>query len=71
MHFFTEMKAMKGVPILVLANKQDLPGAASADKLTDLLALSSTTNRRWMVRNTVATSNDGLREAIEEFSTLL
>ena len=65
------MKEVRGVPLLVLANKQDLPGAASADKLTELLLLATVTDRRWIVCNTVATSNEGLKEALDQFSTLL
>ena len=62
---------MNQVPLLVLANKQDLPGAVSAERLTELLALRSIFDRKWIIHSTVATKNEGLKEAIKEFSTLL
>ena len=65
------MKEVKGVPLLVLANKQDLPGAVSAERLTGLLALKSIHDRKWLVCNTVAKDNKGLREAMEDFKALL
>ena len=33
--------AMKGIPLLILANKQDLPGAVSVPKLADQLGILS------------------------------
>ena len=66
-----EMKEVKGVPLLVLANKQDLPGALSAERLTELLSLRSVHDRKWIVHSTVANRNEGLKEAIKEFISLL
>lgn len=62
---------MHGVPVTVLANKQDLPRAVASHDLASKLCLSSVTDRKWRVQGTCATSGDGLYEAIIEFSKLV
>jgi ADP-ribosylation factor protein 1 len=54
--------------LLVFANKQDLPGAMTPDKVTDLLGLSSLHQRTWFVQSCCATSGDGLYEGLEWLS---
>ncbi|KXS16966.1 ADP ribosylation factor 79F [Gonapodya prolifera JEL478] len=51
--------------ILVFANKQDLPRAASAEELCDLLSLRAIRNREWFIQATVATEGIGLTEGLE------
>ncbi len=41
---------LAGVPLLVLANKQDLPEALSVKQVTDKLGLGSIRNRPWYVQ---------------------
>ena len=51
--------------LLVLANKQDLPSAASAAELTDRLGLYKLRDgRKWYVQSTVATSGEGLWDGL-------
>ena len=38
---------LKGVPVLVLANKQDLPGAMNDQDICSGLGLTSIKNRQW------------------------
>ena len=40
---------MKDVPLLVLANKQDLPEAATAAQVSEKLALSDITDREFYI----------------------
>ena len=42
-------------PLLVFANKQDLPDALSVPELVDKLQLQSIRNRRWHIQESVAT----------------
>lgn len=49
-------------PLLVLANKQDLPTAMSAANICDKLALNSINGREWYIQGTCASSGDGLSE---------
>lgn len=53
------------VPLLVLANKQDLPNSWSPLKVTDFLGLDNVMDREWYVQATCATQGDGLHEGLE------
>ena len=50
LHALLEAEQNAGVPLLVFANKQDMPGAISARELTDRFELSKIKNREWMVQ---------------------
>ncbi|XP_008198970.1 ADP-ribosylation factor-like protein 4A [Tribolium castaneum] len=55
-----------GVPILVLANKQDLPGAREPRELEKLLGLTELSNGHlWHVQPACAITGDGLQEGLE------
>ncbi|CAF0789724.1 unnamed protein product [Rotaria sordida] len=57
---------LRNKPVLILANKQDLPNAMSIDELHDKLALNKLTgDRKWHIQATVATTNQGLQEGFE------
>mmetsp|Transcript_94756 Transcript_94756/g.306420 ORF Transcript_94756/g.306420 Transcript_94756/m.306420 type:complete len:239 (-) Transcript_94756:212-928(-) len=56
----------KGVPLLVFANKQDLPDAMSAPEVADKLGLGALPkSRRWFIQATCATTGDGLHEGLD------
>jgi small GTP-binding protein len=65
--------ALGDVPVLVFANKQDLPNAATIQMVGDRLGLSSgekTNNNsgrlfRWYVQSCSATRNEGLYEGLD------
>jgi len=54
-----------GAPVLVIANKQDLPSAMSVAEVTDKLALATLKDRHYYVQATCATSGDGLYEGLD------
>lgn len=54
-----------GKPLLVLANKQDLTGAAKMSDMVDGLSLHSLRNRRWYIEETVAKTGSGLWEGLD------
>ena len=62
---------MQGVPVTVLANKQDLPHAVSVEELINKLQLNQVKDREWRVQGTCATNGDGLYESIIEFSKMV
>ncbi len=66
-----ESDEMAGVPVVVLANKQDLPQAVSPSEVADSLGLSKVRNRKWHVQGTSATIGDGLLEGMQELSGLV
>ncbi|KAF2068713.1 hypothetical protein CYY_009965 [Polysphondylium violaceum] len=56
-------------PILVFANKQDLPNAMSIPEVVDRLDLHSLeSNRKWFIQGTSAGSGDGLYEGLDWLS---
>jgi small GTP-binding protein len=62
---------MFGVPLMVMANKQDLPQACSVSEVAASLGLSSIKQREWKVQGTCATSGEGIYEAIVQFSDMV
>jgi ADP-ribosylation factor-like protein 1 len=54
-----------GVPLLVLANKQDLPGALPVDKLSSDLELTAVRNQSWHIQPCSAVTGSGLSEGLE------
>ena len=66
-----ESDEMVGVPLVVMANKQDLPQAATPSDVAMRLGLDKLRNRKWHVQGTSALSGDGVYEAMKELSTLV
>ncbi|ESO82280.1 hypothetical protein LOTGIDRAFT_237084 [Lottia gigantea] len=62
---------MRGVPIVVLANKQDLPGSMSVGDIITGLNLRTFTDRKWYVQGTCAVSGDGIFEGMKELAKLV
>eukprot|EP00731_Ephydatia_muelleri_P012052 Em0006g946a len=60
-----------GVPVVVLANKQDLPKASSPSEVAAKLDLPSLKGRSWHVHGTSAVSGDGLYEAMDQMSQMV
>jgi small GTP-binding protein len=59
------LKDLPSVPLLILANKCDLPRAHSASVLRDSLQLSSlTSSRKWFIQECCATRGEGLLEGM-------
>lgn len=63
-HILT-FEELKGVPVLVLANKQDLPDAIEATQLADKLGLVTFRDRLWYIQACSATSGEGLYEGLD------
>ena len=57
---------LSGYPLLVFANKQDIPGAFDAEELTKQLDLHLLNGKRpWQVFNSIATQKQGLAEGFK------
>ncbi|KAF2344283.1 Small GTPase superfamily ARF/SAR type, partial [Trinorchestia longiramus] len=52
---------LAGVPVLILANKQDLFNAAPAAEIADSLQLHTIRNRGWQIQPCSATSGEGVK----------
>lgn len=66
-----ESDEMVGVPVVILANKQDLPRAATPSDVAMRLGLDKLRNRKWYVQGTSALTGDGIYDAMKELSTLV
>uniref|UniRef100_A0A8C8SMM8 ADP-ribosylation factor-like protein 11 n=1 Tax=Pelusios castaneus TaxID=367368 RepID=A0A8C8SMM8_9SAUR len=62
---------MIGVPVLFLANKQELPGSLSLSELQEKLNLGWFNGRSWELRGCSAHTGEGLREALMALTGLL
>lgn len=62
---------MRGVPVVVVANKQDLPGALSTSQVADQLGLDQVRDRKWHVQGACAKTGDGIYEAMGEMARLV
>jgi ADP-ribosylation factor-like protein 1 len=60
-----------GVPLLILANKQDLPGAMTEVELTEALGLTNLRDRHWNIFKTCAIRKDGLTESFDWLCNIL
>eukprot|EP00322_Chrysochromulina_rotalis_P020749 CAMPEP_0115848904 /NCGR_PEP_ID=MMETSP0287-20121206/11170_1 /TAXON_ID=412157 /ORGANISM="Chrysochromulina rotalis, Strain UIO044" /LENGTH=180 /DNA_ID=CAMNT_0003302847 /DNA_START=1485 /DNA_END=2027 /DNA_ORIENTATION=- len=68
LHLMLNEDQLSEAPLLILANKQDLPRAMSTAELTETLDLQQVRNRRWYIQATCATTGDGLYEALDWLS---
>ena len=62
-HMLTDPE-LQNAPLLVLANKQDLPHALSTSELTDRLGLNGVRDRQWFIQGSCAVSGDGLYQGM-------
>ena len=60
-----EEPELRGAAVLVLANKQDLPCAASASDVAKGLGLPSLRSHQWYVQPCIATIGEGLWEGMD------
>jgi|UniRef100_A0A7S4GLJ1 ADP-ribosylation factor-like protein 3 len=57
--------SLKGCPVLVLANKQDLSNALSAADVSEKLGLTGIRDRKWQIQGCSAKNGEGLHEGME------
>ncbi len=56
---------LRGVPLLIYANKQDLPNAMSAAEVTEKLGLSKLRQRKWYIQESCAPTGEGLYDGLD------
>ena len=66
-----EEDEMFGVPVVVIANKQDLPRAAPAAELAEKLQLTQHEANPWHIQQAVALSGEGIYEAMNKLSEMV
>lgn len=66
-----EEEELLNVPLVILANKQDLPNAMSVDELTNKLKLASIKERSWTIYPTSAVTGEGIKDAFLWLSNII
>ena len=61
---------MRDVPVLIYANKQDMPNAHNASKIADVMGMQYLKNKTY-IQPTSALTGDGLYEGLDWLSTAL
>ncbi|RXN32150.1 ADP-ribosylation factor 11 [Labeo rohita] len=62
---------LKGVPLMVLANKKDLPNSMTIREVSTLLELDSYTDRKWEIQACSALKGLGLQQAFTSIAKLM
>ena len=71
LYWILDSEEMRGVPILVLANKQDLPTAHKTSEVAQKLGLTQIRSHPWFIQGTCAISGDGLLDAMGELGKMV
>ena len=58
-------ESMSDVPVLIYANKMDLPNALTVPEISERLGLHMLRNRKWQVQASNAARGDGLYEGMD------
>lgn len=61
----------QGMPVVVLANKQDLPGSVDSSEVEKLLTKDMPPGQLWHVEPTCGVTGEGLEEAVEKMAELI
>lgn len=65
LHAMLEEEDLKDAILLVMANKQDQPGALDAAGIAQAMDLSSLKSRQWNIQETCATQGKGLFDGFD------
>eukprot|EP01130_Rhizamoeba_saxonica_P018903 TRINITY_DN9635_c0_g1_i1.p1 TRINITY_DN9635_c0_g1~~TRINITY_DN9635_c0_g1_i1.p1 ORF type:complete len:517 (-),score=131.51 TRINITY_DN9635_c0_g1_i1:42-1592(-) len=71
LHQLLKEEELKDAALLVYANKQDLPNAATVSELSEKLELNSLRTRNWYIQASCATTGDGLYEGLDWLNNTL
>lgn len=73
LHGILEDEQMYGVPVVIIANKQDLPNAISCSQLVEKLKLNklNDTKNKWYVQSACAVTGEGIYEAMSKMADLV
>ncbi|XP_015665917.1 ADP-ribosylation factor 1-like [Protobothrops mucrosquamatus] len=62
---------LRGVPLMLLANKQDLPEARSSMEVAERMGVRKISGRKWRIQGCSALSGVGIPEAMEKLSEMV
>ncbi|XP_063429036.1 ADP-ribosylation factor-like isoform X3 [Mytilus trossulus] len=64
LHRIPNFEILKEVPLVVMANKQDLPNAICPSEIANVLNLHEVRDRRWFINGTSAPTGNGLNDSM-------
>jgi ADP-ribosylation factor 1/2 len=70
LHAILEDDCMRDVPVVLMANKQDLPNALSCSQIIKKLKLDKIKNK-WFINATNGLNGDGLFECVKEMADMI
>ena len=70
LHSILEYSEMERIPVVVMANKQDLPGAISVSDVVSKLELQGLKNP-WHVQGTCATNGEGIIDGVQTMAKMV
>ncbi|CAF2325150.1 unnamed protein product [Rotaria sp. Silwood2] len=62
---------MCSVPVVIIANKSDLPTAVKPSELIEQLNLHSISRRKWFIQSACAITGDGIVEAMQQLAQMI
>ena len=65
LHMILQDESMRDVPVLIYANKMDLPNAMTVPQISERLGLLCLRDRKWYVQASNAQRGDGLYEGMD------
>jgi ADP-ribosylation factor protein 1 len=73
LHKMTDEDELRNLPVLIFANKQDLPNVFTLDEIKEKLNLSKfdESNTKWHLQPSIATKNEGLNEGFQWLASTL
>lgn len=72
LHKITRISENQGVPVLIVANKQDLRNSLSLSEIEKLLAMGElSSSTPWHLQPTCAIIGDGLKEGLEKLHDMI
>ena len=60
---------LQNAPILIFANKQDLPNSMGVNEIMEKMKLHSLNSNKWHIQSTNALTGDGLYEGLDWLSS--
>jgi len=61
-------EALRDSSVLIFANKQDMPGAASVSEIAEVFGMNGIRQKNWHVQGCTAVTGDGIVEGLEWLS---
>ncbi|XP_070585792.1 uncharacterized protein [Erythrolamprus reginae] len=62
---------LRGVPLILLANKQDLPEARPSMEVAERMGMTKITGRNWRIQGCCALTGVGIPEAMEKLAEMV